>query len=661
MDSMSHKSDVKNNSDFEHVGILSTCNIKRNKFPLIITVTFFLILSFVSLTYHTIWHEVDGIHFLNFGQQILDGDGENVRITDAQPGGAIFYAFINSFIQDGFFTTKIISLLSGTGIVFLTYFIIRNFCDTRIALVGQLFTAVLAPLTTLSILAYNELLMLFLITCSMYFITKNQLKHSDILFVGLILGLSFMIRFQPIMILISFIIFLLIRNKKFRANILSVALLIIIFLIASSPILAYNYLTYGKALDADTAHYLMGVAIYSTPEWKDNLFKIYFDEDSSIFDTFLLDPNLFLKNYFYTLFNIVPDKLFNFDSWPSFSIIPIFQYIGFIPILGGLLYLQKIKLNKLTITVLSTTTLFAIFFITLFGEWHIHFFSIIIIPLLAISLLHLKNIKKNFWPLLILLIVFPLIISIVPFSRTYQLLPMWTALVVFNAIFFVEVVPKIYEKILSFKKKKFSKSTRRITKLVIIIVIVINLGVSFRSIDFWIFEQEKKEDYANFLSEFLNVMDRNKLMERGYEQKLIGELLAKQPGIEDSFVMAHTATISYYANSNFLYTSFEEGVKNDPLEKYITRENWSLVDLDVSNILSNPSDRNHLQSPIPDYVVYYPFPKTHQIDPTIYDRTQVSDLWILSNPENRNIPSNFELIYKSTQSEFVVYKIHHGR
>ena len=53
--------------------------------------------------------------------------------------------------------------------------------------------------------------------------------------------------------------------------------------------------------------------------------------------------------------------------------------------------------------------------------------------------------------------------------------------------------------------------------------------------------------------------------------------------------------------------------------------------------------------------------KTNPDDPTIYDRTQVSDLWILSDPENPNVPSNFELIYKSTQSQFVVYKIHHGK
>ena len=655
---MDHKSDVKNNSYSEDLGIISTCNIKRNKFPLIITVTFFLVLSFVSLTYHNVWHESDGIIFLNWGEQILAGGGENIRITDAHTGGSGFYAFINSFIQDGFFTTKIISLLSGTGIVFLTYFIIRNFCDERTALVGQLFTAVFVPLTTLSILAFNELLMLFLITCSMYFITKNQLKYSDILFVGLVLGLSFMIRFQPVAILISFVIFLLIRNRKFRVNILSVILLIVIFLIASSPVLTYNYLTHDNVLDINSK-YVIGTTKYSTPEYEDKLYELYISGNGSIFDTFLLDPNLFLKNYFYTLLNTVPDRLFNFDTWPSFSIIPIFQYIGFIPILGGLLYLQKIKLNKLTLTVLSVTAIFTIFFVTLFGELHIHFFSIIIIPLLAISLLHLKNIKKNFWPLLILLIVFPIMLSIVPFQRTYHLFPMWITLAAFNAIFFVEVIPKIYEKILSIKKKKFSKSTQIITKLIIILVIVINLGVSFRSIDFWIFEQEENEDHANFLSEFLEIIDRNEFLERGYEHKLIGNILAEQPGIEDSFVMSSTPIITYYANSKLLYTTFSEGAKNDPLEKYFTRENWSLKDLDDSNMFSNPSDRNNLQNPIPDYVVYYPFAKTNPADPTIYDRTQVSDLWILSDPENPKIPSNFELIYKSTESQFVVYKIHH--
>ena len=654
---MSHKSEVKNNPDSEPFGVFSSRNIKNNKFPILITIFFFLALSFVSLTYHTIWHESDGIVFLNVGQQILDGNGENATTTDAQPGGSVFYAFLNSFIQDGFFTTKIISLLSGSGIVFLTYYIVRNFCDKKVALAAQLLTAVLVPLTTLSILAFNELLMLFLITCSMYFITKNQLRHLDILFVGIALGLAFMIRFQPIIILGAFIIFLLIRSKKLHVNILSVIFLITIFLIVSSPVLAYNSLTYGNALNANTAHYMIGASIYTTPEWKAGLSEIHINENSSMYDVFLLDPDLFLKNYFHTLFNTVPDRLFNFNSWPSFSIIPIFQYIGIIPVIGGLLYLQKIKLNKLTISILSVTSIFTIFFISIFGEFHTHFFAIIAVPLITISILHLKHFKKNFWPLLILLIIFPIILSLVPFQRTYQLLPMWIPLIVFNVVFFLEVIPKIYEKFLSSKKNNFPKSAQRATKIIIILLIVINLGVSVRSIDFWIFEQDAEENHANFLNEFMNIIERGELTERGYEQKLIGDILAKQVGIEDSLVMSSNHTITYYANSNHLYATFNEGVKNDPLEKYFTRENWSLKDLDESNLFSNPSNIDKMKNTMPDYVVYYPFPKMNPDDPNIYEKTQAADLWILNDPKNPNIPSNFELIYKSDKSQFIVYKI----
>ena len=101
--------------------------------------------------------------------------------------------------------------------------------------------------------------------------------------------------------------------------------------------------------DFDACKICVRNAEYNTPEWKDKVLEIYQSGNGSIFDVFLFDPGLFLKNYSDTLFNNVPDKLFNFNTWPSLSIIPIFQYVGFIPILGGLLYLQKIKLNEVSL------------------------------------------------------------------------------------------------------------------------------------------------------------------------------------------------------------------------------------------------------------------------------------------------------------------------
>ena len=64
------------------------------------------------------------------------------------------------------------------------------------------------------------------------------------------------------------------------SNILSVVFLIAIFLIASSPVLAYNFLTYGNALNANTAHYMIGATVYTSPEWEDGLTKIHLKENT---------------------------------------------------------------------------------------------------------------------------------------------------------------------------------------------------------------------------------------------------------------------------------------------------------------------------------------------------------------------------------------------
>ena len=102
-------------------------------------------------------------------------------------------------------------------------------------------------------------------------------------------------------------------------------------------------------------------------------------------------------------------------------------------------------------------------------------------------------------------------------------------------------------------------------------------------------------------------------------------------------------------------------MKDDPLEKYFTRENWSLTDIDDSNLFSDPNNISNTQNIMPDYVVYYPFPKINPDDPGIYEKTQAADLWALSEPDNPKIPSNFEVIYNSDKSEFIVYKINHDK
>jgi len=49
----------------------------ENKFPVLITIGFFLMMSYLAFFHNIIWggYDTDGIHYLNFGKAILEGNG----------------------------------------------------------------------------------------------------------------------------------------------------------------------------------------------------------------------------------------------------------------------------------------------------------------------------------------------------------------------------------------------------------------------------------------------------------------------------------------------------------------------------------------------------------------------------------------------------------
>ena len=163
-------------------------------------------ISFVSFTYHPYWFEFDGIYYLKAGETIIDGDGNNVKMFNAPIGGPIIYATINSIIDDGFNLIKIISIISGTGIVSISYYVFRNIFNYKIALLGQIFVAINPRLHILSIEAVNDILPILLMAISLYFITKREIKIQDVIIAGTLLGIGSMIRFQPILVLITILV-----------------------------------------------------------------------------------------------------------------------------------------------------------------------------------------------------------------------------------------------------------------------------------------------------------------------------------------------------------------------------------------------------------------------------------------------------------------------
>ena len=71
-----------------------------------------------------------------------------------------------------------------------------------------------------------------------------------------------------------------------------------------------------------------------------------------------------------------------------------------------------------------------------------------------------------------------------------------------------------------------------------------------------------------------------------------------------------------------------------------------MYDIHYSNLHSWPLDRHDKYNNLPDYLIYPPSENYHDY------------LKKLENPNNSEIPSNFELIYKGSRGT-MVYKISH--
>ena len=104
-------------------------SIKSNKYPLLITLIFFSCTFYVSFFVDNPALSGDALYYFFTGKQILDGEGENVKVLLAPIGGPIIFATLDNFFNDPYITIKIISLLSGSVIVFLSFFIIiESYC-----------------------------------------------------------------------------------------------------------------------------------------------------------------------------------------------------------------------------------------------------------------------------------------------------------------------------------------------------------------------------------------------------------------------------------------------------------------------------------------------------------------------------------------------------
>jgi len=602
-----------------------------NSTSIIVVIIFFICTSYVTFIIDNPSLDHLIIDYYYAGQQTLYGDRESVYLASTPIGWSVLLASADSIVNDVFITAKLFSVVFATGILVLSFFIIRNVFDKKLALLVQTIIAVTPFFHVEAILTHSEMLPVFLIFLSFYFITKKKLSGRDLILCGVFLGLASMLRYQAILVAISCLPFFLIQYKKIH---LSKTLLFLIFFIAAfSPLLIYNFITFGTFIESDPSLYFTAFdQVTEDPEWE----KTFAERSTGVNTNMLfeVDKN-FIENYFHNLFVSNPHRMFQFThDIQNWSPIPFFQYIGIPIILGGAIAVFNRHIEKKEIIFLVTISFIILIFLIMSGYTE-YFFASIIIPVLVLGIRSIKQIEQNVLPLLIIPVCFFIMISIITIKHPFDLFGILLIPATLTALFIVKGIPKIIQfKQLPDKKTNYIKI---IMIFIISIIIISNLIYSYELQAALLFN-----DNFDWKDIFRN---HNYQLSTAYEIKEIGEMLSMEPNIENKYIMTDGNAFAYYANSKYVFVRFDEGPQDATIMEYVTREGWSDFELAFSNIESIPNDRYNIYNPVPDYLIY------------LHEQNKIPSLRVLQNPDDPNIPKNFELLYENDKSGIFVYKI----
>ena len=615
--------------DFQNIKLAKKDSVTIISF--IVVIIFFASASYVAFIIDNPTRDHDLLAYYYAGQQTLYGDRENVYLAGTPIGWSVLLALSDNVVDDVFVTAKLFSVFFATGIVLLSFYIVKNIFNKQVALLAQTLIAITPFFHVEAIITHGEILPIFLIFFSLYFITKKKLTKRDAILCGIFLGLASMLRYQAAIVAISCLPFFLIQYKKIHLS--KTILFSVFFIIAFSPLLIFNFLTFGTFIESEPSFFFLHFSEFeNNPAWEKTLTERIESTGSTAF--FEIDE-FFIKNYFYNLFVNNPNKIFQFThDIANWSPIPFIQYVGIPLILGGAVLTFNRHIEKKEVLVLVTIS-FAVLIFLVMNDYAEYFFISIIIPVLILGIRSIKKIEQNVLPLLIIPVCFFVMMAIIQVPIPTDLFAILLIPPTLTALFILRGIPKIIQ----FKQLQNKKTIH--VKIIIIFIISI---IIFSNL---IFSYELQamllyDDNFDWKDVF---RDNHNYENSAHEMKQVGEILSKEPSIKNKYIMAVDPDFAHYANAKYLAVDFNEGTQDATIMDYVSRQGWSDYDIAVSNIYSIPNDRYNKYSPLPDYLIY------------VDDHNNIPSLRVLQNPDDPNIPKNLELLYKNDKSGIFVYKI----
>ncbi len=191
--------------------------LKSNRFPLVLALVYFVVMTYFSLTYHKIGdYDVETDFYWGFvgeAKQILSG---SIPIGDFKgPGYGMTLALFKLAIPDYFTAGVVLSVFCAALTLFFTYKIIAQLFRPDLALLTTLGVAINAVFLKYTYSAGTDMLFNVLMVVSIYFVLrKDELSLWDMVFAGLFSGYAYLTRYNGVALFVGLPIVLLLLNVK---------------------------------------------------------------------------------------------------------------------------------------------------------------------------------------------------------------------------------------------------------------------------------------------------------------------------------------------------------------------------------------------------------------------------------------------------------------
>lgn len=288
---------------------------------LVLIILIGLIIRLILLNSHDII-EIDGSNYMKIAENLVSGNGyldlsgkTNIIFPPLYPLISGMLGFlINNFELAG----RLVSLLSGLGLILIMYLISKKLYDKERGLICAALVSLYPALTFISGITYTESLYLFLIALGIYLgwlSLKDNKRWSVYFILGIIFGLAYLTRSEGLLFFLVIIFLNLIFKNPWKIKIKNILFSVLGLIIICMPYWIFLYSQLGVfSLGVQSTSEFLEEAYTVTQssnikEYELNYLAMDFSSDNykglnqqNIFGYVLNNPVKFFERYFSNLY-----------------------------------------------------------------------------------------------------------------------------------------------------------------------------------------------------------------------------------------------------------------------------------------------------------------------------------------------------------------------